>query len=667
MVVQWWKNLSVSKKLYSVVGLMALLIATELFTLLFAMNTLSAVRALVFGEGMWSKAQKDAVQSLQKYAITQDPNFLAQFNEHMKVSLGDRKARLELEKKDMNYQVVLEGFIAGRIHPDDVPPVVRLLRRFNSNHYLQSASGYWREGDELVIQLINLSHDIQMQIQQSKVLTNKDLNLLLTEITNLNNKFTVIEDAFSTTLGDASRWMENILMMALVLAVITIEGFGLFLTISFTGGLSRVLKELRDVTSQVGLGDFSRQVPVHSRDELGQLAESINSMTLSLRNEASQRQQAEHASHTKNLFLANMSHEIRTPLNAILGFTDLLKDPDLSPESKVQYLDIIKRTGINLATIINDILDITKIEAEQMKIEKSGFSLPVLLRDLELLLRLRCDEKGLDFSIKPIGNVSEFIISDPVRLRQILINIVGNAIKYTDRGSVHVTYEVLTDQLLFIVKDTGKGIPQSSRPLLFKPFSQGDSSSQKKYGGTGLGLILSKKLAHLLGGDVELVESEPDKGSVFTVHVAYEPRSSILSEHSIEGSAVSAVADKASVINGKKILVVEDTEENQLLLRIFLSKLGASIDIADNGQAGVQKALHENYDLVLMDMQMPVMDGYTATQILRNSGYKVPIVALTAYAMQGDRDKTLQAGCTDYLSKPVDRNNLVDVVSRYVN
>lgn len=646
---------------------MALLIATELFTLLFAMNTLSAVRSLVFGEGMWSKAQKDAVQSLQKYVVTRDENFLTQFNEHIKVPLGDRRARLELEKKDMDFDIVMAGFIEGRIHPDDVKPAVKLLRRFYDIDYLQKVTAYWREGDELMVQLTNLSLTIQNKFQQSPTLTNLELNQLLTEITQLNNKFTIIEDAFSTTLGDASRWLENLLMMTLVMAVVTIEGFGLFLTISFTGGLTRILKELRDVTKKIGAGDFSGLVPVHSKDELGQLAESINSMTLSLRHEASQRQQAEQASNAKNLFLANMSHEIRTPLNAILGFTDLLRDPNLSQENKIQYVDIIKRTGINLATIINDILDITKIEAEQMKVERAGFSLTDLLRDLEILLRLRCDQKGLEFSITAKGQVSEFIFSDPVRLRQILINIIGNAVKYTDRGSVKVTYQVLNRQLHFMVQDTGNGIPQTSRAQLFKPFSQGDSSSQKKYGGTGLGLILSKKLAHLLGGDVQLLESTPEQGSLFSITVAYEPMESLTEEQELKKTQKLATLDQMGTMNGKRILIVEDTEENQLLLRILLSNQGASIDVAENGELGIEKALQEDYDLVLMDMQMPVMDGYTATQLLRERGYKVPIIALTAYAMQGDRDKTIQAGCTDYLSKPVERDNLYQVVNRYVN
>ncbi len=664
MLTNFWKNLSVSKKLYSVVGLMALLILTELLTLLFAMNTLSAVRSLVHGEGMWSKAQKDAVQSLQKYVVTGDEIFFQQFHEHVQVPQGDRQARLEMEKENPDYKVIHEGFVQGKIHPDDVEPIVKLLTRFHEVTYLKNAISYWRQGDDLMDELMNMGLHINNQFKLNHGLNVQERDKILADITDLNARFTVIEDGFSTTLGNASRWLENLLMIGLVLAVIMIEGFGLFLTISFTGGLSQTLKELTGASHKIGAGDFSVRVPVHSKDELGQLAESINAMALNLQNEASQRQHAEQASYTKNLFLANMSHEIRTPLNAILGFTDLLRDPQLSSKERNQYLDIVKRTGISLASIINDILDVTKIEADQMRVEKVRFSLPLLLKDVESVMKLRSDEKGLGFSIHQIGEIAEFIVSDPIRLRQILTNIIGNAIKYTDRGSVELSVQTARGLLMFDVEDTGRGIDDKDRSKLFIPFSQGDISSQKKYGGTGLGLILSKKLAHLLGGDVTLVKSAPNKGSLFNISIHYQPAR----ETAEDISNITPVPQRTEgYLDGKRVLVVEDTVDSQLLLKLYLAKKGVQVDVASNGEEGVQKALNEKYDLVLMDMQMPIMDGYTATKVLRGKGYKVPIVALTAYAMQGDRDKTISAGCTDYLTKPVDKEKLIAIVEQYTN
>ena len=666
-MTNWWKDLSVSKKLYSVVGIMALLIAFELFTLLFAMKTLSAVRALVHGEALWSKAQKDAIQSLQQYVITQDELFFQHFQEEMKVPLGDHRARKALEQPELDMAAVTEGFVAGKIHPNDVPPIVNLLRRFHDVDYVARAIIEWRKGDEMVFKLLDLGDSIRAEVHenQKKPLTaaqqKASLERTLREISHLNAQFTVIENAFSDILGEASRWLESILMVLLVLAVVTVESTGLWLTFTFSKSLNRTLKELNEVAHKVGSGDFMQTVPVRSRDELGELAEAINTMTMNLRKQVTQRQQAEHASRVKNLFLANMSHEIRTPLNSILGFSDLLRDPTLTEPEKMRYLDIIKRTGTNLATIINDILDVTRVEAEQIEIAKSDFSLNQVLNDLQLLLQIRCEEKGVHLSVQKVGEVSDFMRTDAIRLRQILLNVIGNAIKFTEKGSIDVRYEVVDGQLCFSVKDTGPGITTHQMDQLFQPFSQGDSSIRKKFGGTGLGLVLSKKLAQLLGGDVSLLESTVGKGSTFLVKVAYLP----VSQDELQKDKVK----KESLVNlqNKKILVVEDTKENQWLLQFYLTKSGAQVEVASNGEEGVQKALSEEFDLILMDMQMPVMDGYAATEALREKGYTKPIIALTGFAMIGDREKTMQSGCTDYLSKPVEKLKLLEFVSRYVS
>ena len=676
-IINWWKDLSVSKKLYGVVGVMALLIAIELFTLLFAMNTLSAVRALVHGEALWSKAQKDAIQNLQQLVITEDEQYYRNFLEEVKGPLGDHRARRALEQPVLDMEAVTEGFVAGKIHPSDVPPIVKLLRRFNQIDYLKHAIEQWQKGDEKIFEMIALGTRIQKEVVQRKQKPlppfqhRAKLEKTLREISKINAELTVIENEFSSTLGEASRWLEGLLMIVLVLAVITVESTGLLLTFSFSRGLNRTLGELNDVAHRVGIGDFTRTVAVHSKDELGQLAEAINTMTLSLRRQISQRQQAEHASRVKNLFLANMSHEIRTPLNSILGFSDLLRDPHLSEAEKKQYLDIIKRTGMNLATIINDILDVTRVEAEQIEIVKADISLSQLIKDLQLLLEIRCEDKGIQLSVENMGPVSEFIRTDPLRLRQILLNVIGNAIKFTDKGGVKVQYQAVDQMLCFKIIDSGLGITSAQREQLFQPFSQGDSSIRKKFGGTGLGLLLSKKLAQLLGGDVSLLESVPGQGSSFLVKVAYEPVEltaekkaeieKLKAAEALGDSNPSAHAD----LSGKKILVVEDTKENQWLLQFHLSKAGAKVDLASNGEEGATMALKEKYDLILMDMQMPVMDGYAATEYLRQKGYQGPIIALTGFAMIGDREKTLQSGCTDYMSKPMDKQKLLDIVRRY--
>lgn len=662
MRVHWWRNLSVSKKLYTVVGVMALLIATELFTLYFAMTTLSAVRAFVGGEGLWSKAQKKSVYFLQKYAYTKDEKYYQLYLNELKVPLGDHDARIEMEKPEMNMAIVTEGFIRGQIHPDDIPPMVKLVRRFYRVPQLARALEKWREADDIIIRYMAIGEQLKKEISSSRP-NSHNIEVILEQISDIDMRLTEIENEFSSTLGEASRWLENLLMVLLICAVITVESTGIFLTVRFGRNLTRILKNLNKTAIKVGEGDLSQSVPVLSEDELGQLSKSINQMIHNLRLQTSERENAQHASQAKNLFLANMSHEIRTPLNAILGFSELLQDKNISDQEKQRFVAIIKRTGASLTTIINDILDVAKVEAEQVEIEIVPFSLFQLVSDLQAMLRLRCEEKNIQLSFERLGEISEHILSDPIRLRQILANVVGNSIKFTDRGAVEVTYFVRDQQLHFIVKDTGNGIPPEQAEQLFRPFSQGDSSVRKKYGGTGLGLVIAKRLSQLLGGDVSLIRSEHKKGSTFGVQIEYQPTE----KDKVRPISAVVPKDKEEVsFEGKNILVVEDSLDNQTIAQYFLTKSGAQVDFANNGAEGVQKALNNSYDVILMDIQMPVMDGYTATAELRRHGVKIPIIALTGYAMKEDQDKCIKAGCDEYLSKPYDRAKLINSLVKYL-
>lgn len=664
MIFRWWQNLSVSKKLFSVVGVMALLIATELFTLYFAMNTLSAVRAFVGGEGLWSKAEKNAVYNLQRYAITRSESNYNSFLEELKVPLGDHQARVEMEKPQIDMDVINRTFAEGHIHPSDVPQMVKLVRRFYGEPHLAKALDKWRLGDDLIFKLIDFGNQLHQEVKKEEPDQIK-IESLMNQISRLDIDITQVENDFSYALGEASRWLENVLMLLLLAAVVTIEGTGLFLTFRFGQSLTRVLRELNQAAILVGQGDLSQKVAVHSKDELGQLAKSINDMIENLEKQTNERQSAEHASQAKNLFLANMSHEIRTPLNAILGFSDLLQDPSISEQDKVRYAAIIKRTGASLTTIINDILDVAKVEAEQIKMDLTRFSLKQLLSDLYVLLRMRCEEKHIQLLFEQKGDVSEFIYSDQTRLRQILANIVGNSIKFTSKGFVKLTYEVQDSSLIFTVQDSGAGVTKEQQAQLFKPFSQGDNSVRKKYGGTGLGLVLSQKLAQLLGGDVGLLESRPNVGSTFLVRISYVP---VRKDQVV--SAPTALVEKE--ISGlpllnKKVLVVEDSPDNQILAQLYLSKSGASVQFADNGEEGVTKATDEKFDIILMDIQMPIMDGYSATSELRRQQVDTPIIALTGYAMKEDQERCLSVGCNDYISKPFDQKKLIKTILKNLN
>jgi len=655
--MHWWRNLSVIKKLYCVVGLLAILITCELLTLLFAVNTLSAVRAYVGGEGLWSKAQKNAIQNLQKYAMTRDQKYYQQFLQELNVPMGDRIARLEMEKPDMSMQVVKEGFIKGQIHPDDIDKMIVLVRRFRNVNYLARAMDKWTQGDALIEDLMKEGQNLDVLIRSG---VDFDSRPVIERISALNDKLTVVEIQFSRTLGEASRWLEEILMFSLLSIVLTVEGTGIYLTFRFGRTLSNQLIQLKEFARKVGQNRHPEPPEIRSQDELGQLAEALIKMSHDLEEKTEETAQAAEASKIKTLFLANMSHEIRTPLSVILGFSELMRDPDATQEERDRYAGIVKRTGDNLTTIINDILDISKVEAGRLQIEKTSFSLSQLLKDLEVYLKVRFDEKSISFSINPKGAVPEYIISDPTRLRQILLNIVGNAIKFTDKGSVRLEYGIEGRHIVFTVTDSGIGISSEQRKRLFRSFSQGDSSTRRKYGGTGLGLILSRKLARLLGGDVILVESTPEKGSVFKVRINCE-----ISMKAAPAKPAKKLIVENLPLNGKRILVIEDIPENQLLLRLYLNKSGAEADFANNGLEGIKKVESTVYDLILMDMQMPVMDGYTATSELRLRGYEIPIIALTGHAMKEDREKCLKVGCDAYLTKPIDRATLVHMVSLF--
>ncbi|MFW7381763.1 MAG: ATP-binding protein [Oligoflexus sp.] len=356
---------------------------------------------------------------------------------------------------------------------------------------------------------------------------------------------------------------------------------------------------------------------------------------------------AEAANLAKSAFLANMSHEIRTPLNAIMGFGDLLLDADTTDEDRAEFVATIQRNGKLLTQIIDDILDLSKVEAGKLDIESIRSTLPELISEVMLLMRQQAYEKGIDVNVQAERNAPHTITTDPTRLKQILLNIIGNAVKFTQNGQVDVFIYTKTDAssgkdwLAFTIKDTGRGISAEQQSQLFQPFMQADASTTRKYGGTGLGLILSRRLAEALGGGLELVASEPDTGSTFTVTVE-----AIDAQGSFNIGGASTKADSAprfmqQLLQGVHVLVVEDVPDNQYLIRQILRRSGATVDLAENGQEGIEKALMCEYDIILMDLQMPVKDGLVATAELRHQGYCKPIVAVSAAAMVEERERAI--------------------------
>jgi len=399
---------------------------------------------------------------------------------------------------------------------------------------------------------------------------------------------------------------------------------------------------------------------------------------------------AEAANRSKSEFLANMSHEIRTPMTAILGFVDLLTEacPAECPyrsASLGSHVETISRNAHHLLQIINDILDLSKIETGKLELEMLPASPLDLLRDVEALMRNRARSQGILFSVETETALPETITTDPTRLRQILMNLVGNAIKFTRDGEVRVVARFVPDEarrygdplagyLECDVIDTGIGIAPEQMEHLFEPFTQADTSTTRQFGGTGLGLAISRNLARQLGGTIT-ANSSPESGSTFHLRVKTGPVEGVrmvrLGERSAaEEAPVKPTAKSPTPTLGCRVLLAEDGPDNQRLIRLILTKAGAKVTLAENGLVALETALAaaetgEPFDLILMDMQMPVMDGYAATAALRSKGYRGPIVALTAHAMSQDRDRCLQAGCDDYATKPIDRGSLLRTVAQY--
>jgi signal transduction histidine kinase/CheY-like chemotaxis protein/HPt (histidine-containing phosphotransfer) domain-containing protein len=402
--------------------------------------------------------------------------------------------------------------------------------------------------------------------------------------------------------------------------------------------------------------------------------EDVTARKLAEERHENAKHEAEAANAAKSAFVANISHEIRTPMNAILGYADMLLDLSNSDQQRDACVKVIRRNGEHLLTIINDILDISKVEASRMAVERIPCDVPQLIADVIALTQSKAIEKGLKFEVTFDELIPAVVQTDPVRVKQVLVNLVGNAVKFTAKGAVRlrVSQEIsyFNQTLRFSVSDTGIGMTSEQVSRLFKPFSQADVSTTRKFGGTGLGLTISKRLAQILGGDIE-VETQDGVGSTFRFWIDGGPREGVELLKNLTQARLD-VPQPAPITSGRdihlrgKVLLAEDGEDNQHLLTTFLKQGGLQVALAVNGEIARRMALTKQYDLVLMDMQMPVMDGYRATSELRKAGYKGPIIALTAHAMPEDRAKCLEAGCTEYLSKPIDRRKLLATCAVYL-
>ena len=392
------------------------------------------------------------------------------------------------------------------------------------------------------------------------------------------------------------------------------------------------------------------------------ISRDITAQKINEKNLLEAKNQAVAANEAKTSFIANVSHEVRTPIGVMMGFAELLESGKLTPEEQAEAISKILKNGRIVSKLITEMIDVSKFDAGSMLIQQVDVDLPKLIEEIASSMRPKAKEKELEFQVL-IKDVPQMVTTDPDRLRQILTNLVGNAIKFTTKGFVRleVYSEMKADEfkVVFLIKDSGIGIGSEQKSLLFSRYVQADSSNTRSFGGVGLGLALSRQFAHALNGKLELDKSTPGVGSEFRLEI-------IPKEHSQVTLAADPIALPETLIKGNNILIVDDSSDNCLYLKKILEKRGAIVEIARDGKEGVDRALSSNFDLVLMDIQMPIMDGFSALEYLKSMNYTKPVIALTAGAMKEDQDRCLRAGFTSFLTKPVKTEVLVETISKNI-
>jgi signal transduction histidine kinase len=523
-VFRWFRDISIARKLYFTVGIMATLIAIELVVLFFSINTLSSVRAYVGGEGLWSKAQKDALYQLLKYARTQDETDYAKFEDFIKVNEGDHLARIELSKPDPDLAIVRQGFEEGRNDPADVSGMIRLFRRFHANKYIQRAILAWTRADGVIAEFITLGHHLHDEIN-TRPGSQVRIDAILDEIDPLNNRLTPLEDEFSFALGAGSRWLEGVVLRLLFIVALTVECTGLILAITVSRGIQKGLQEILLSARSVARGDFGRKARAYSADEIGILANNFNSMADELQRleqenkevnnslEKKVRQRtSELESKNKELeqFAYVASHDLQEPLRTISGFVDLLQKeyrPKLEGNGHL-YLSFLSQAALRMKTLIKDLLDYSRIGREKAaRPVDCNVLVDEVLADLSRSIR----DSGARISQGPLPVLRAY----PTELKLLFQNLIANAIKFKHPGrppEISITATPEEGRWRCIIADNGIGIEKQSLERIFIIFQRLHNRSQ--YEGSGIGLAHCKKIVELHDGTI-WAESEPGQGSRF--------------------------------------------------------------------------------------------------------------------------------------------------------
>lgn len=496
--VRGLKDISISTKLYFIVGAMAVLIVLELFTLWFAVHTLSSVRALVGAEGLWSKAQKDAVYQLEKYYRTQNDTDYQAFKKYMSVPQGDHIARLELLKPNPDFSIAHQGFLQGRVHENDIDGILNFLVRFHKIEYVNRAIQFWAEGDSTISQLAIIGESLHNEITGAASQTAKRSSLI-EELEPLNQKLTELEDGFSYSLGEGSRWLEDLILKLLFIVALTVEITGLLLTYSVSRGISRGLQEINRATDKIKAGDLTARAQVFSHDEIGQLARAMNQMTEKLTVSNRELEQ----------FAYVASHDLQEPLRTITNYVGLFeKQYRIRLDSTAtSYIDLINAATGRMQLLIKDLLDYCRIGIDK-KTEKTDCN--ALVEDILVLLEKIIQETGCKVHVDKLPVIYAY-----PEIFSLFQNLISNAIKFRRANGpalIWIAAEPTEDGWLFRVEDNGIGIEKAYLERIFIIFQK--LHSKNEYRGSGIGLALCKKIVELHGGKI-WVESELEKGSSF--------------------------------------------------------------------------------------------------------------------------------------------------------
>ena len=572
-----------------------------------------------------------------------------------------------MEKEHPDYTIVKSKLIQGRNHPEDVDGMAKLLRRFHNVYYLKKAFTAWAKAEPVLDQLILIGEELHALVQSNA--NKEDIAILLNKIDALNVQLTKLEDNFSFTLGEGARWLENLVLRAVLALSVTIGLTTVLIAISINRNLKRGVDAIIIGSEKIRDGDLNTRVEMFSEDEIGMVANAFNEMTKTLEQNIRElrsteakmvleKQRAEKSEHAKQQFLINMSHEMRTPLNAILGFARHLQQALLGKDEQ-DSLKMIVESGDHLLITVNDILDFTNIETGEISFVSNPLEVTSVIKSTVQLVAHNASLKGIELKYEVDPAIPTVLYGDGPRLSQILLSLFSNALKFTEEGSILISADLIGRDnenitIEFRVKDTGIGIAKDKQEKIFDLFEQASNHMTRKFGGTGIGLTIVKHLVALQHGEIS-VSSHPGEGSEFCFRLPFLFKGDDLRLPTKPLLTSRSNAQRSEFGKGIKILIAEDNAINQLLVLKLLQRHSYQTTVAENGRVALDKYQQEDFDIILMDLQMPEMDGYEATINIRNlesNKSNVPIVAMTAHTITGDYEKCMAIGINDYISKP---------------